>query len=524
MADRIPFGFAPPMTTDPWSADFAQNLSPEDLARLTGMAGAPTRLDEWHARGDSLMAAADRLKNALAPSYMRDIPSSPQADAALADPNRRPGKIGPYSGPPTGANIMAGMAGDAASFAAPEISGLMNMFSTPANAADAPPLSEADKFEAGYRTRKADFLRSMRKQGVDPDSKRGLAQMQAFEERENPGRQAAIAADREASLRRAQLDADRSADADWLRQNETAINKLPKEQQDQIRGAGSLAQRQDLFKRYGDEYIQSNQTFGERFPPAMHAIQGLTPLAAIYGGAKLAGGRANTLAKAADEAYDAYRAAHGIAGNATPGALNELAAKRNILQRYTGLRTYDPREIAIGTALPWGFGTAIPAAYDIAESQPGDERRRKAIDSINPLSTTGQINAARGGLEGLVGTLGGQFFGGWRRDMGPTQARARALLDTIDRSGEPPVLPPSGPPPAAPPTISPLPPPLMLGDVPHVMGPSMVPGGQKGAGRMPEPLPGRGRYYEETSRELTPEFIAKLRARGIDPAMGRKLP
>src|SRR5258707_2061106 len=53
----------------------------------------------------------DMLRDALTPDYMRDTPSSPQADRALADQNARPGKIGPPSGPPTAAQIAGGFAG-----------------------------------------------------------------------------------------------------------------------------------------------------------------------------------------------------------------------------------------------------------------------------------------------------------------------------------------------------------------------------------------------------------------------------
>jgi len=58
---------------------------------------------------------SDILKNALAPSYLQDTPSSPQADAALANPFAPAGKIGPPSGPPTTMEQIGGFAADVGS-------------------------------------------------------------------------------------------------------------------------------------------------------------------------------------------------------------------------------------------------------------------------------------------------------------------------------------------------------------------------------------------------------------------------
>lgn len=63
----------------------------------------------------------DILRDALTPSYLRDTPSSPQADIALSDPSARPGKIGPPSGPPTTLDKLGGFAADAAGWLAPEV-------------------------------------------------------------------------------------------------------------------------------------------------------------------------------------------------------------------------------------------------------------------------------------------------------------------------------------------------------------------------------------------------------------------
>jgi hypothetical protein len=81
-------------------------ISDDVAAQLTG--SQPQR----QSRFDILRQGLDAAKDYLTPGYFRDTPSSPQADRALADPNARPGKIGPPSGPPTGMKIAGGLAGD----------------------------------------------------------------------------------------------------------------------------------------------------------------------------------------------------------------------------------------------------------------------------------------------------------------------------------------------------------------------------------------------------------------------------
>jgi hypothetical protein len=55
------------------------------------------------------------LRKTMTPSYFRDTPSSPEADAVLANPFAPAGKIGPPSGAPTTVEKMGGFAADMAS-------------------------------------------------------------------------------------------------------------------------------------------------------------------------------------------------------------------------------------------------------------------------------------------------------------------------------------------------------------------------------------------------------------------------
>jgi hypothetical protein len=100
-------------------ADYSVPLAslPPDVAGLDigAITGVPAPAPRSH---------LDILKELLIPSYLRDTPSSPQANIALADPNGIPRKIGPPSGPATGLQIGTGFAGDAASWLAPELKGL----------------------------------------------------------------------------------------------------------------------------------------------------------------------------------------------------------------------------------------------------------------------------------------------------------------------------------------------------------------------------------------------------------------
>lgn len=92
--------------------------------------GVGDHLDRSVKSGAISQAVADRFRAGdilgawreyLAPSYLHDVPSSPQADVALADPNARPGKIGPPSGPPTATQIAGGIGTDIAANLLPEL-------------------------------------------------------------------------------------------------------------------------------------------------------------------------------------------------------------------------------------------------------------------------------------------------------------------------------------------------------------------------------------------------------------------
>lgn len=95
---------------------YARGLISDDaLNQALDRLGPPQR----QSRSDILQSGLDRARDYLTPSYLRDTPSSPQADQALADPNARPGKIGPPSGPPTTAQMIGGVGADVASNALP---------------------------------------------------------------------------------------------------------------------------------------------------------------------------------------------------------------------------------------------------------------------------------------------------------------------------------------------------------------------------------------------------------------------
>jgi DNA-binding CsgD family transcriptional regulator len=104
-ADHDPFGGFVPVDHDPFGAFAPIDHDPFALP------GEPQR----QSRGEILGQGLDKLRDFLTPGYLRDTPSSPQADRALADPNARPGKIGPPSGPPTTAQMIGGLGADVAS-------------------------------------------------------------------------------------------------------------------------------------------------------------------------------------------------------------------------------------------------------------------------------------------------------------------------------------------------------------------------------------------------------------------------
>lgn len=89
----------------------------DQLERSVAMGVMSPEVAERYRAGD----VAGAIREHLTPSYMRDVPSSPEATAALADPNARPGKIGPPSGPPTAAQVVTGLGTDVAANLAPEL-------------------------------------------------------------------------------------------------------------------------------------------------------------------------------------------------------------------------------------------------------------------------------------------------------------------------------------------------------------------------------------------------------------------
>jgi hypothetical protein len=112
------------LLTDPGGQRFKltvpEGVSEQDIHAVIAeqaLPGEPQR----RSRGDILEEGAGQLKEALAPSYLKDTPPTPESDLALADPTGKPRKIGPPSGPPTTLDKMGGVGADIASAVLPEL-------------------------------------------------------------------------------------------------------------------------------------------------------------------------------------------------------------------------------------------------------------------------------------------------------------------------------------------------------------------------------------------------------------------
>ena len=111
------------LLTDPDGQRFKltvpDGVSESDIHAVLAGDGLPGPAQR-RSRGDILGEGADTLKEALAPSYLKDTPPTHESDVALADPAGKPRKIGPPSGPPAAMQIVGGLASDIASGIAPE--------------------------------------------------------------------------------------------------------------------------------------------------------------------------------------------------------------------------------------------------------------------------------------------------------------------------------------------------------------------------------------------------------------------
>jgi hypothetical protein len=111
------------LLTDPGGQRFKltvpEGVSEQDIGALLAGQDLPGERQTL-SRSDILAEGGGRLKEALAPSYLKDTPPTPESDIALADPAGKPRKIGPPSGPSTTAQIAGGLGADVASGLLPE--------------------------------------------------------------------------------------------------------------------------------------------------------------------------------------------------------------------------------------------------------------------------------------------------------------------------------------------------------------------------------------------------------------------
>lgn len=404
-------------------------------------------------------------------------------------------------------------------FAAPA-AGLLLAGQSTAAGEDKAPQNPYTFDEAAYQKRKLDAQKEAKKMR-DNAAARYMSQ---FDEREGKARaEAQEKAAKWDEANQGKIQAANALDA-YKKSVGPSAGVLKQSIQDQIKNATSIEEATKIYNDAMNEYTKNNQTFSERSPELMHMLQLGTAAAGGLGAGALAARRANRIAGDTKAAQAAWETAHGPGGQATPGNLNNLEMQKNILNRTSRLSPYSAPEMAIGTALPWVTGTGIPSAIDIAESEPGSPKNTKAWHNM-----ADPWNMLRAGVEGFGGTVAGQFGGGLRHDIGGIKERARGVLDTLNgpiaqqakmanalKTPRAPKAPPVATPmpPQAAPNI-PVDPNVLPNSTKWMPGPSLVPGGQTGAGKMPEMLPDVP-FAPETFK-VTPEQLKKINERKKKP-------
>jgi len=218
---------------------------------------------------------------------------------------------------------------------------------------------------------------------------------------------------------------------DWMAQNAEAIKSLSPLRQQQIQGAASLPEAQEMFNRGIEDRRQAGMTIAERYPLAVGGLEA----AGMVGGAllpgKLAAGRARAIKEATSDAEEAFRAAWGPGAKGTKGRKADADLAENILKRANEMGQFSATEMAGGIAAPWIMGQ-MPNFYDMVigqlSSDPGAQE--KVERAWNNVLSLGPLERAL--IEGGAATALGTWMGSGRRDFGATKGRAQGVLDTFE--------------------------------------------------------------------------------------------
>ena len=215
---------------------------------------------------------------------------------------------------------------------------------------------------------------------------------------------------------------------DWMAQNADAIGKMSKDRQDQIKGASSLTQAQDLFTQGMEEHRQAGLTWAEKHPDEMEYLQvgaaGLSGLGPIY----QAWRRSRTLTKSAEEAEKAFEKA--MKSRAPKGAKEQMAWRANLAEELDQINDPGFLKAVAKSALIGGsvssFAMQTPNLVDMASHPAGSEAREKAKSSLSDPE-----NWLRAGGEGALGAAAGRGLAEKFGSLPAARSRNKAIADTI---------------------------------------------------------------------------------------------
>jgi len=295
-------------------------------------------------------------------------------------------------------------------------------------------LSEQDKFEGGYKERKAGFLKSIGLSRGDTPNKGQRALIDQFEAREQPNRDAAIKLD--SDRRNADLAAQQEKDARtaWHTRMQPDINRLKDTTKANIAGAPDLATAQKIFFTAMKEKEELGKTFAEKHSDWMEGLQLGSAIGGGILGYRVPAGRASRIQRADTAADKAFLQTYGpgAKGGAKQAAANRQALdlRANQLGEATKLKPYSPIEPVLGASLPAAGGVVIPNAIDAATTT-DPEVRRRAIANMNPLDPASWENYVRAAGEGGAASAVGMAVGAGRRDFHGIKSRGVGTLKTI---------------------------------------------------------------------------------------------
>jgi hypothetical protein len=235
------------------------------------------------------------------------------------------------------------------------------------------------------------------------------------------------------------LAASGKARSDWFTQNEETIKGLKPEWQSRIRASGTLPEAQAMFDRGMEERKQAGMTITERYPEGVLAAEGLGVGVAAALPFRSQVGKTRAISNAATRAESDYAAAYGPGSRASKGRAAAAEMSGNILREQSKRSMWDPfdigidpREIAVGTAIPYAAGTFTPNIIDVMMGRNSDDPAAKEKADRAWARIADPEAAERALLEGLLFSVAGGGGGAVASHRGSERARAKGILGTYD--------------------------------------------------------------------------------------------